>query len=110
MTDVTASSFVRDAMVAVEANDVRLRRRSVKRALDIYLHLQSRLPHDVDTKIASTLSDFYTAMFRCTLDASLANSREGFEQVIAQVTQVREAWKVAARDPLAIQMVQQRRA
>jgi hypothetical protein len=30
--------------------------------------------------------------------------------VIAQVAQVKEAWKVAARDPRAIQMVQQGRA
>jgi flagellar protein FliS len=98
--------FLRDAIVAVEANDVCGRRQSVKRALDIYLHLQSRLRYDVDARVATTLSQFYTAMFRHTLEASSANSREGFEQVIAQVGQVREAWRIAARDPQALQMLQ----
>jgi flagellar secretion chaperone FliS len=101
--------FLSDAIVAVEANDVRRRRQSVKRALDIYLHLQSRLRHDVDDKVAATLSQFYTAMFRNTLDASAANSREGFEQVIGQVSQVKEAWRVAARDSEALQALQRGR-
>ena len=94
--------FLQQAAHAVEANDVPGRRRSVKRALDIYLHLESRLRYDVDREVAGDLSQFYAEMFRGTLNASSANSREEFQRLIAQVSQVRDAWRVAARDPQAL--------
>lgn len=98
--------FLRQAIAAVEAGDIGARRQSVKRALDIYLHLESRLRHDIDSNVSKTLSQFYTEMFRNTLLASSANSREGFEQIIVQVSEVREAWRKASRDPEAMRAVQ----
>jgi flagellar secretion chaperone FliS len=101
-----AIRFLRQAMAAVEENDLRGRRQAVKRVLDIYLHLQSKLRHDLDPRVATTLSQFYTEMFRYTLLASSANSREGFEQVIARIVQIKEAWRVVAHDPQALRALE----
>src|SRR6202043_2844085 len=62
-----AIRFLRQAIAAVEVNDVRGRRKSVKFALDIFLHLQSRLRYDVDARVAGNFSQFYIEMFRHTL-------------------------------------------
>jgi flagellar protein FliS len=65
------------------------------------MYLQARLRLDVGGSPAAALSDFYAAMFTMTLEASHAVSKEQFEQVIACVRNVREAWIVVARDPEA---------
>jgi flagellar protein FliS len=101
-----AIRFLRQAIEAVEANDVHGRRKSVKCVLDIFLHLQSRLRYDVDGRVAGTFSEFYIEMFRHTLIASSANSSEAFEKVIERMTQLRDAWKVAARDPEALRALE----
>jgi flagellar protein FliS len=98
-----AIRFLRQAIVAVEANDPGGRRQSVKRVLDIYLHLQSRLRYDVDSRVATILSQFYLEMFRYTLLASSANSREGFERIISHVAQVRDAWRITSNDSAALE-------
>jgi len=104
-----AIRFLRQAMVAAENGDVPGRRQSVKRALDIYLHLQSRLRCDVDGEVAAAFSQFYTEMFRHTLRVSAANSHEGFEQVIARLSQVKEAWRSVAHNPEALRMLERGR-
>ncbi len=104
-----AIRFLRQAMAAAERNDVHGRRQSVKRALDIYLHLQSRLRYDVDREVAAAFSQFYTEMFRHTLRVSATNSREGFEQVIARIDQVKQAWRTVAHDPEALRMLERGR-
>lgn len=101
-----AIRFLRQAIEATEVNDVRARRKSVKCALDIFLHLQSRLRYDIDARVAGTFTQFYIEMFRHTLLASSANSREGFEKIIERITQLRDAWKVAARDPEALRALE----
>jgi flagellar secretion chaperone FliS len=85
--------FMRDAIEAVERKEVEQRRWAVKRAMDIVIHLQATLNKDVGGKPAEALSDFYVAMFALMLQGSQANSRKKFEQVIANVRNVRDAWK-----------------
>jgi flagellar protein FliS len=101
-----AIRFLRQAIEAAEKNDVRGRRKSVKCVLDIFLHLQSRLRYDVDARVAGTFTQFYIEMFRGTLLASSSNSRDGFEKIIERITQLRDAWKVAARDPEALRALE----
>ena len=91
--------FMHRAIDAVEANDAGARRAAVKRAMDIVLHLQATLRHDVGGKPAACLSEFYVAMFALMLQGSTANSRTHFEQVIACVANVRDAWRQVAADP-----------
>jgi flagellar protein FliS len=95
--------FMHEAIEAVERREVDRRRAAVKRAMDIVIHLQATLNTDVGGKPAESLSDFYVAMFALMLQGSQANSRQKFEQVIANVRNVRDAWKQVAADPSAQQ-------
>lgn len=93
--------FLYRAMQAVEDGDVRERRVAVKKVVDIIIYLQSRLRPDVGGEAAAALSNFYSAMFTLTLEASHFASPEKFQEVIACVRNVRDAWVIASRDPVA---------
>ena len=90
--------FMHNAIEAVERKDVEGRRAAVKRAMDIVVHLQATLDKDIGGKPAESLSDFYVAMFALMLQGSQAKSKKKFEQVIANVRNVRDAWKKVLAD------------
>jgi flagellar protein FliS len=94
--------FMYRAIEAVERGDTGQRRAAVKRAMDIVIHLQATLKMDIGGKPAEALAEFYTAMFALMLQGSQADSREKFQQVIACVRNVRDAWRQVAKDPNAI--------
>ena len=96
-----AIRFLYSAMQCVEDGDVAGRRLAVKKVLDILMYLQARLRPDVGGAAAASLSEFYSAMFTMTLEASHFESAEQFKSVIACVVNVRDAWVIAARDPEA---------
>ena len=96
-----ALRFLYRAMQCVEEGDVHGRRMAVKKVLDILMYLQARLRPDVGGSAAASLADFYAAMFTLTLEASHFESVEQFQEVIACVRNVRDAWVVAAHDPEA---------
>jgi flagellar protein FliS len=77
------------------------RRVAVKKVVDILMYLQARLRPDVGGAPAAALSDFYAAMFTMVLEASSLAAVEGFDEVIACVRNVRDAWAIAAKDPEA---------
>ena len=77
------------------------RRVAVKKVVDILIYLQARLRPDVGGKPAESLADFYAAMFTLTLEASHIASVEGFDEVIACIRNVRDAWTIVAKDPAA---------
>ena len=93
--------FLYRALQAVEDGDVRERRVAVKKVVEIVMYLQSRLRPDVGGEAAEALSNFYAAMFTLTLEASHFASPERFQEVIACVRNVRDAWVIASRDPAA---------
>ena len=78
------------------------RRAAVKRALDIIIHLQARLRMDIGGRPAQVLSEFYASMFALILQASQSASAPRFEEVIAHVRNVRDAWRQVAADPSVI--------
>ncbi len=88
-------------MQCVEENDVHGRRVAVKKVIDILMYLQARLRPEMGGSVAASLADFYATMFTMTLEASHVESVEQFQEVIAYVRNVREAWVVVARDPEA---------
>lgn len=90
--------FLYAACEAVDRGDEDGRRTAVKRAMDIILHLQSRLRSDVGGKPAQALSEFYASIFAQILQASHANSRQKFLYVIGCVRTVRDAWRQAAEE------------
>jgi flagellar protein FliS len=105
--------FLHGAIDAVDRNDVDERRRAVKRALDIIIHLQATLRMDVGGKPAEALSEFYAATFALILQASQASSRTKFLETINLVSNVRDAWREVARStamndlPAPVMMAQQ---
>lgn len=96
-----AIRFLYRAKQCVEEGDVPGRRVAVKKVLDILMYLQARLRPDVGGSAASALAEFYAAMFTMTLEASHFESAEQFQEVIACVRNVRDAWVIVARDPEA---------
>jgi flagellar secretion chaperone FliS len=96
-----AIRFLYRAIQSVEEDDVRGRRIAVKKVLDILMYLQARLRPDLGGVVAASLADFYATMFTMTLEASHLESAEQFEEVIGFIRNVREAWVVVARDPVA---------
>ena len=95
--------FMHNASDAIDRKDVEARRAAVKRAMDIVVHLQATLDKEVGGKPAESLSDFYVAMFALMLQGSQRASRKKFEQVIANVRNVRDAWKQVLADSRASQ-------
>ena len=93
--------FLHRAVQCVEEDDVQGRRMAIKKAIDVFMYLQARLRPDLAAGPSAALSDFYTAMFTMTLEASHNASREQLLEVVACVRNVREAWAVAAKDPIA---------
>jgi len=93
--------FLYAAIAAVERGDADGRRASVKRAMDIIIHLQARLRMDVGGRPAQSLSEFYAAIFAQLLQASQSASKAKFEHAIDCVRNVRDAWREVARDPNA---------
>ncbi len=89
------------AKQAVEEDDVFGRRLAVRKVVDILMYLQARLRPDVGGAPAVALGDFYAAMFTMTLEASHIASAEAFDEVIACVRNVRDAWAIVAKDPEA---------
>jgi flagellar protein FliS len=98
--DGTLRNLYRARQCSVE-DDTIGRRIAVKKVVDILMYLQARLRPDVGGSAATALADFYAAMFTMTLEASHIASPECFDEVIACVRNVREAWAMAALDPIA---------
>jgi flagellar secretion chaperone FliS len=96
-----AIRFLYRAIQCVDENDEIGRRTAVKRAVDIIVYLQARLRTDIGGKPAAALSDFYTAMFNMTLEASHVASQQQFLEVISCLRNVRDAWHIVAQDPEA---------
>ena len=93
--------FLYSACDAVEHGDTDGRRAASKRALDIILHLQSRLRMDIGGAPAQALSEFYAATFAQIVQASQSASRQKFQHAIECVRNVRDAWRQVAADPAA---------
>lgn len=90
--------FLYNACDAVKRGDTEGRRAACKRALDIILHLQSRLRMDVGGAPAQSLSEFYAAIFAQILQASQSASQQKFRHAIECVRNVRDAWRQVAAD------------
>jgi len=97
--------FLSEAIAAVERDDTNGRRVAVRRAFDIIIHLQARLRMDIGGEPAQALGEFYTAIFAEILQGSQAASCQKFEHAIECVKNVRDAWRIVAKDPEACRMV-----
>lgn len=90
--------FLYAACEAVERGDTDGRRAASERALDIILHLQSRLHMDMGGAPVQALSEFYAATFAQIVQASQSASAQKFQHAIGCVRYVRDAWCQVAAD------------
>lgn len=97
--------FLYKALACVRAGDVAGRRREIKRVLDILTYLQGRLRMDIGGQPARALSEFYAAMYSQCVLASRDGSVELLEKTVANVRQVRDAWRSVTASETAQQMV-----
>ena len=88
--------FLHQAVACVESGDANGRRRNIKYTLEILTYLQGRMSSDVGGEVASTLSEFYAAMYSQCLLASRDASVSLMEETIRNIRTVRDAWKQAA--------------
>ncbi len=102
--------FLYRAIQAIEANDVSARRISIKRTLDILMHLQSRLRMDAGGTSAKALAEFYAAIFALCIDGSRLASTERLKEAISCIRDVREAWHTIAHDPDVLRTLQENRS
>jgi flagellar protein FliS len=93
--------FLHRAADYAELGRVHDQRVAVRRTLDILMYLQAHLRMDVGGHSAAVLSEFYASVFADTIRASRDGSREQFEQTIASVRNVRDAWRQVADSPEA---------
>src|SRR5258708_14317513 len=93
--------FLYSACDAVERGDTDARRAAAKRALDIILHLQSRLRMDIGGAPPPAPREVYAASFAQIFQASQSAPRQKFQHAIAGVRNVRNAWRQMAPDPSA---------
>lgn len=94
--------FLHRAISDVEAGDVKARRESIRRVLEILTYLQARLRMDRGGEPAAALAEFYAAMYALCVRASRDASVPMLEQCIRDVQNVRDAWKQTAGGERAV--------
>lgn len=99
--------FLYRAIQAIETGNVNDRRYSIKRTLDILMHLQSRLRTDTGGSSAKALAEFYAAIFALCIDGSRLASTARLKEAISCIRDVREAWHTISKDPEVIRLLQE---
>lgn len=92
---------LRRAILALEKNDVEGRTREINHAIKVIGHLQASLDMERGGAVAQNLSQFYTAVRRCLVEAQSKQSAKALEEQIAHLILVREAWTQVERESAA---------
>jgi len=83
---------LRRALAAIEAKEIEPRVNATNHAMTIIGELQGVLDFEHGGEAAKNLNAFYEVMRAGVMQASIANSREQCEELIACFTRVRAAW------------------
>lgn len=83
---------LRQAAMALEKKDIRLRTGRIKHALLVIGYLQSSLDFETGGKVARDLEHFYNVMRQNVVVVQFQPSQRGFAQLITDLLAVREAW------------------
>jgi flagellar protein FliS len=65
---------------------------NLRRAVDIIRELKSSLDVEAGGQLAETLGNLYTYFERRLVESNLKKSREGIDQVIPMLRELRDAW------------------
>jgi len=91
-----ASKSVREAILQLEAGDIRARSRAVTRAQLILMELVNSLDLEAGGSIARSLAELYDYMQRRLTEANAAQSRKQLEEVMRLLTILEDGWKQCA--------------
>lgn len=83
---------LRQAMCALEKNEVAERTDYLNHAILVIGHLQSALDFEKGGRAAEALERFYNVLRQNLIQVQFAPSRQGFEQQITDLMSVRDAW------------------
>ncbi len=83
---------LRQALKALEQNDVELRTSKINHAILVIGYLESQLNFDAGGKVAGDLKNFYDILRENLLQAQLQQSTVLLAQQITDLLAVREAW------------------
>lgn len=94
---------LRQAMQAIDQNDIMLRTKLINHAILVIGHLQSGLDSANGGKVAQDLDHFYNVLRQNLVQVQFFPSKAGLTQQITDVLAVREAWIQVERaeNPLA---------
>ena len=88
---------LRQALQAIEQNDIELRTRRINHAILVIGHLQSALDFVNGGKVAQNLNHFYNVLRQNLVQVQFHPSRAGLSQQITDLLAVREAWTEVER-------------
>ncbi|HTQ60239.1 MAG TPA: flagellar export chaperone FliS [Candidatus Solibacter sp.] len=83
---------LRQAVVALDAGQVEQRVNSTNHALIVIGELQGVLDFERGGESARHLNSFYNVARAMATEASIANSREKFQELISMIARLRAAW------------------
>jgi flagellar protein FliS len=83
---------LRQAVKALEQNDIELRSNKINHAILVLGHLQSQLEFEAGGKVARDLENFYNVLRQNLVQAQAFASRPLLAQQITDLLAVREAW------------------
>lgn len=89
------------AISAVQSGQIEPRVTAVNHALLVIGELQGVLDFERGGEPARNLNDFYNVVRSMILKASIAQSRELFEQALTMITRIRSAWSRIENSPAA---------
>jgi flagellar protein FliS len=87
-----AIRFCRQAMLAMDSGDKKVRAEKISRTMAIICEFANSLDHQVGGEIATDLEALYAYMVRELTTANLKNNRSSLETVEALLVDLRETW------------------
>jgi len=88
---------LRQALQALEQNDIELRTKRINHAILVIGHLQSPLDFANGGKVAQDLNHFYNVLRQNLVQVQFHPSQAGLSQQITDLLAVREAWTEVER-------------
>lgn len=86
------------ASAAIDANDIEKRVKELNKVLAIIGQLQGTLDFEKGGSVAKTLNKFYEVMRAQVMEASIKNSKAVTEELIKNMTSLKEAWQQVERE------------
>jgi flagellar protein FliS len=86
------------AISAVEANNIEKRVNELNKVLAILAELQGTLDFEKGGAVAAHLEKYYIVLRAQVLEASIKNSKTILEELVKNVSGVKEAWQQVERD------------